>query len=71
MDIVQKIAEKKSDKEKLAEAAVKSPDCIPQLLEGLNHPKGSKRLGCEKVLRLMSEKSPESVYPHFDDFVKK
>jgi len=26
MDIVQKISEKKSDKEKLAEAAVKSPD---------------------------------------------
>jgi len=26
MEIVQKISEKKSDKEKLAEAAVKSPD---------------------------------------------
>jgi len=32
MDIIKKIAGKKSDKEKIAKEVVKSPDYIPQLL---------------------------------------
>ena len=41
--------------EKIAREAIKSPSYIPQLLEGLNHDKGGVKLGCEKVLRLISE----------------
>lgn len=70
MDIVKKIAEKKSDKEKIVIDAIQAPDCIPELLEGLNHKKGSIKLGCDKVLRFISEQNPELIYPYFDNFVK-
>jgi hypothetical protein len=70
LDIIKKIAEKKSNKEKIALEVMKSPDCIPQLFDGLNHKKGSVKLGCEKVLRLISEKHPELIYPYFDKFVQ-
>jgi len=68
--IIQVIAQKDSDKEKMAEMIAKYPDCIPDLLEGLSAEKGRVRFGCEKVLRHVSEKNPELVYPYFDEFVK-
>ena len=47
-----------------------TPDSIPQLLEGLNYKKGSIKLGCEKLLRLISERQPELIYPYFETFEK-
>ncbi len=59
MKIIEKISKKGSDKEQIAKDVIGSPECISQLLEGLNHEKGSIRLGCEKVLRLISEQQQE------------
>ena len=70
MNIIDKISKKGSDKEKLAKEVIKSPELIPQLLAGLNNTKGSTRLGCEKILRLISEQQPELIYPYFDTFAK-
>jgi len=70
MNIIEKISKKGSDKEQIAKEAIRSPEYIPLLLEGLNHDKGSIKLGCEKILRLISEQQPDLIYPHFDTFVK-
>jgi hypothetical protein len=70
MDIIERISINGSDKEQIVKEAIKSPECIPKLLEGLHHEKGSVKLGCEKILRLISEKQPELIYPYFDTFVK-
>ena len=70
MNIIDKISKKGSNKEKLAKEVIKSPELIPQLLEGLNNRKGSIRLGCEKILRLISEQQPKLIYPHFNTFAK-
>ena len=69
MNIIERIAEKGSDKERIAEEAIKEPENIPLLIEGLISSKGSVRLGCEKAVRLISEKKPDLVYPYFDTFV--
>lgn len=70
MNIIDKISKKGSDKEIIAKEVIGSPEFILQLLEGLNNSKGSIRLGCEKILRLISEQQPELIYPHFDTFAK-
>jgi len=65
MNIIDKISKKGSDKEKIAKEVIKSPEFISQLLEGLNNSKGSIRLGCEKILRLISEQQPELIFKKY------
>src|SRR4030042_6764881 len=70
ISVIQKIARKGSDKEKIAAEVIKNPEALPSLFEGLNSDKAAIRYGCEKILRFISEKKPELLYPHFDFFVK-
>lgn len=70
MNIIEEISKKGSDKEKITKEVIKSPELIPQLFEGLNNSRGSIRLGCEKIIRLISEQQPELIYPYFDIFTK-
>ena len=67
-ELMEKIAAKGSDKEKIAAHAIRNPDCIPDLIEGLNASKAGIKYGCEKVLRLISEQKPELIYPYFETF---
>lgn len=69
-DLIEKIAAKGSDKEKIAAHAIRNPDCIPVFIKGLNAQKASIKFGCEKVLRLISEEKPELIYPYFETFEK-
>ena len=69
MTIIDKIAEKGSDKELLAQEVIDSPEIIPQLIDRLSDEKGSLKFGCEKILRLISEQKPMLMYPYFDSFV--
>jgi hypothetical protein len=68
--VIQKIARKGSDKEKIAAEVIKNPEALLSLFEGINSDKAAIRYGCEKTLRFISEKRPELLYPHFDFFVK-
>jgi hypothetical protein len=70
MDIIEKISKKGSNKEQIAKEVIKSPEFIPQILEGINSSKGGIRLGCEKILRQISEQRPDLIYPYFDTFIK-
>jgi len=44
------------------------PDLVQAAIDGVGSPSGRARLGASKVLRDLSEQSPELVYPHFDFF---
>jgi len=69
-EIVKFIRKKDIDFEKAACLVMKKPGYAGLLLDMIFKEKGSVKFVCEKVLRLVSERQPELLYPHFDDFVK-
>lgn len=44
------------------------PDLVQAAIEGVGAPSGRARLGASKLLRDLSEQSPELICPHFDFF---
>jgi hypothetical protein len=68
--LYEKISGKGSDKEGIADEAIQNPEWIQPLLEGLSASQANIKYGCEKILRIMSEKNPALLYPHFDFFVQ-
>jgi len=54
-----------SDKEAIAERLIASRGDVGILLEGMKAKPASVKYGCEKVLRIVSERRPELVYPLF------
>ena len=44
------------------------PDLVQAAIDGIASPSGRARLGASKVLRDLSEQSPDQLYPHFDFF---
>jgi hypothetical protein len=66
MDMAKELGRKGADAGKIAGYVIKQPGCIESLIEGLKASKGTLRYGCEKVLRLVSEKRPGLIYPYFD-----
>ena len=70
MDIQKEIARKGFDIAKVVSYAIKNPETIERLIEGVTAPKGSIRFAYEKVLRFISEERPDLIYPYFDVFKK-
>jgi len=70
MNIAKELGKKGADAAKIAGYVIKRPECIRELVEGLKAPKGTLRYGYDKVLRLVSEKRPELVYPYFDIYAE-
>ena len=68
--IIESLGQKGADREAIAAEVLSNPQTIPALLEGLEGKTANLRYGTEKVLRLVSEKRPEFIYPHFDRFVE-
>ena len=69
-NLLDQIAQKGSDKESIANEIADDPANIEECIGGLNSKKASVRYGCGKVLRIISEKHPEALYPHIDTFIK-
>lgn len=67
--IIQQIGEKEADVSAIADQVIKKPELLSELIEGLGADKARIKYGCEKVLRCISEKKPEVLYPKFDFFV--
>lgn len=67
--LLQQISLKESNKEEIAAAVIERPDLLEELFEGLNSDKASVKYGCEKVLRIISEKAPSVLYPWIDFFI--
>lgn len=68
MNMAQQLGQKGADVGAIADHVVENPEHIAELIKGLKAPKGTTRYGYEKVLRLVSERRPELVYPWFEVF---
>ena len=68
--LLQRIALKGSDKEAIADSIADDPARIADVIEGLTSKKAPVKFGCGKMLRIISERHPEALYPHIDTFIK-
>ncbi|MFA5054689.1 MAG: hypothetical protein WC562_00740 [Dehalococcoidia bacterium] len=69
-NLLNQIAAKGSDKEAIAERIADNPERIAEAIEGLKNKKAPVKFGCGKVLRILSERHPEALYPHINVFIK-
>jgi hypothetical protein len=67
--IAELLEAKGSDKQLLTKEAARNPALIGDLVSCLDAAKTSVRYSCEKILRALSEKKPDLVYPYYDTFV--
>jgi len=68
-DILRKIGNKEIDPDDFEEMIKINWDLLQKCFEGLNSVKPEIKYSCAKVLRSISEKHPEKLYPRFDFFV--
>jgi hypothetical protein len=67
-DLMHEISRKETDKNDIVDRVIRNPALIPEIIEGLSTDKAWTKYGCAKILRLLSEKKPEILYPWFDLF---
>lgn len=68
-EIIKQIKQK-SDINKIAESVLNRPELIKELIENLKSEKSALKFCYEKIIRLISEKHPQLVYPYFTDITK-
>ena len=69
----QKIIEQiksKRDIDEIVNQVIKNPKLVEVLASTIDREKGSIKFDCEKIIRLVSERKPDLVYPYFDFLVK-
>jgi len=64
------IGQKGTDANEIAKEVIEEPKLLSEILEGLSSDTGRIRLGCAKVLRLISRKRPVLLYPQIDFFIR-
>jgi hypothetical protein len=52
----------------LADAVEHNNELIEEVLAGINAKRAVVKFGASKALRILSERVPEALYPHFDSF---
>ena len=70
LEIIVRQIKQKEDIEKITGLAAQDHVIVKELVEQLKTEKSSLKFSFEKILRLISEKTPDLIYPYFDDFVK-
>jgi hypothetical protein len=68
-DLAPLFVRKGADPARTAAAVGRNPARIRSILEGLDAKEARTRYGCAKALRIISEKQPAVLYPHFDFFI--
>jgi len=64
------LAEKTITAEEIAGRTIAKPELVQIMVAGMAESKAEVKYGCAKVLRIVSDKEPELLYPHFDLFAK-
>jgi len=67
--LLQKIAHKNSEKNKIAKKVIKNSELLPELFAGLQAREARIKYGSNKVLMIISEKNPTVLYPKLDFFI--
>lgn len=68
VSILQQLDEKGANAAAIVEKVIKKPEQIARLIEALKVEKRAVKYAYEKVLRLVSERRPDLIYPYFDVF---
>ena len=68
--ILEQLGRKGADIAGIADRVIDKPDEITELIEALKVETRAVKFSYEKVLRLVSERRPELIYPYFDFFVR-
>ena len=68
LSLLQQIAHKNSDKDKIAEKVIEDTTFLPELLSGLQASEARIKYSSNKVLIIISEKNPSVLYPKLDFF---
>jgi len=63
--LLQQMAQKEADAEEIADKIIKKPELLSEIFQGLSADEARIKYGCAKVLRIISEKEPEVLYPEF------
>ena len=69
-NLLQRIARKQSNKEKLAAKVIAAPELLPLILEGLKSDRPAVKYGCDRVLMALSERAPAILYPRMAVFIE-
>jgi len=69
-NILEQLGTKGVDIHAIATRLIRNRKQIPIVVEALQAEKSSKKYAYEKVLRLISDKKPELIYPYFNVFSK-
>jgi hypothetical protein len=67
-NILELLGQKGTDIEAIVERVIKKPKKIAEIIEALKVEKRAVKFSYEKVLRLVSERKPELIYPYFGVF---
>jgi hypothetical protein len=68
--LLKQIADKEYDREKIVARVIKNPKLLPDVIGCLDGNKPALRFGSLNVLRLLSVRNPEILYPEIDVFIK-
>jgi HEAT repeat protein len=68
-DLLTRVRQAALNPQRLALKAIRQPQVLPAIIEGLKADKPRVKYGCAKALRLISEQRPDRLYPFFDFFV--
>lgn len=69
IDISEELGKKETEAADIAYKVVKNPDLLPELLNGISSATARTRFASAKILRMISDKNPEILYPSMDFFV--
>ena len=69
IDILGELGKKETKAADIVYKVVKNPDLLPELLNGISSATTIIRFASAKILRIISEKKPEILYPSMDFFV--
>ncbi|MCP4257498.1 MAG: hypothetical protein GY774_08215 [Planctomycetes bacterium] len=67
-NILEQLGQKEADIEAIVNRVINKPKEIAELVEALKIEKRAVKFSYEKVLRLISERKPELIYPYFGVF---
>ncbi|UCE38344.1 MAG: hypothetical protein JSW00_03655 [Thermoplasmata archaeon] len=68
-DILEKLEDKENMPEDFVDYVLANRNLINVMLEGISSSQARVRFGSAKILRIVSEKNPEAIYPHMDFFI--
>ena len=68
-DILREIEKKGAEATDIADKVIKNPDLLLVLLNGISSATARIKFGSAKILRMISDRAPELLYPSFEFFV--